>query len=280
MDVFQACVFLDISSEEWASLDMDMVNRQYRKMSLKCHPDKNRDDKGACERFRQLSDAKKKMEEYLDEDVCSDEGDWGDECGGLYSLYKARVVRFLKGLMGTHFQEGAFEQFCRERVLVLAHRMDVKVVEYMYRLLETNREPLEVSDAFLDELRAIVKSKQECASNTASYTIHPTLEDLLHDKVYLLKVGDETFYVPLWVDETEFMDKNGNTIQVTCLPQLPDNITIDEDNHIHVYHCFDRYNAALIHVLPGEGIAVPNDIDMYDVSRRSDVIVHGNVKTV
>ena len=178
--------------------------------------------------------------------------------------------------------------------------MDRKLLQYIYWILERNREVWEVDEEFLRQVLDILQQKNH------RYIIRPSLDDLFHDRVYTLAVGEEMFYVPLWVDEIEFVNAAGHTIQVQCQPCLPDGVTIDGDNHIHVLSsallqrvgpelCFatsrpllgddgwekvrgylDSVGVAdtLVTTYYGCGIAIPNDLDMYDVSTRSDVYVY------
>jgi hypothetical protein len=118
--------------------------------------------------------------------------------------------------------------------------------------------------------------------------VRPTLEDLFHDKVFKYTEGIDTFYVPLWVDETTFQDASGQEVTILSIPTLPGHVTIDADNHIHIYTevgedpievCkgFAILPSVLVRdvtVFEGRGIAIPNGEDIYDVHRQGDVVVH------
>ena len=47
-------------------------------------------------------------------------------------------------------------------------------------------------------------------------------------------VGDKTYFVPLWHNELYFGDEKSNEgeIIVKCVPELPENISIDENNNL------------------------------------------------
>ncbi len=125
--------------------------------------------------------------------------------------------------------------------------------------------------------------------------IRPTLDDLFRDKVCKYTQGVDTFYVPLWIDVNTFEDAHGQEITITSMPILPDNITIDDDNHIHVYvnddpstECVTVWSGLTVSidelvntvtVFPGAGIALRNVHDIYNVEQRGDVIFHrGNLR--
>jgi len=55
----------------------------------------------------------------------------------------------------------------------------------------------------------------------------------LESNIYKLTVNGEVYFVPLWHDLVYF-DASGCEIIVKCLPELPDHVTIDENNVLHV----------------------------------------------
>jgi hypothetical protein len=74
------------------------------------------------------------------------------------------------------------------------------------------------------------------------YILVPKLNDLLEDKIYKLLVDGKYFMVPLWYDEVFFeYDMNINNtkkeikeIRVKCVPDIDENMCIDEDNNLIV----------------------------------------------
>ncbi len=126
--------------------------------------------------------------------------------------------------------------------------------------------------------------------------LNPNLDDLLNQSVYKLKRGDsETLFVPLWHRELEY-----DGVFVDCVPTLPDNIWLDELNNIHVKCGFkvgDLWGKDLVDIQVGDrtynldvgllrlvswqtvridglGIPVPNEADIFNVSRLSSVYAH------
>ena len=105
-------------------------------------------------------------------------------------------------------------------------------------------------------------------------------------------------FVPLWHRELEY-----DGVFVDCVPTLPDNIWLDELNNIHVKCGFkvgDLWDKDVvdIHVgtrvynldvgllrlvskqiveIDGQGIPVPNEADIFNVSRLSSVYAHVEV---
>jgi hypothetical protein len=63
--------------------------------------------------------------------------------------------------------------------------------------------------------------------------LNPSIDDLLEHNVYKLKINDSIYFVPLWNNEVYF-DGSGCDIIVKCIPELPTNITIDDNNVLYV----------------------------------------------
>jgi hypothetical protein len=76
----------------------------------------------------------------------------------------------------------------------------------------------------------LIKEKYK---NDSVYVLNPSIDDLLESNIYKLYVNNEYCYVPLWESETYF-DISGCEVIVFCEPELPENITIDEYNNIHI----------------------------------------------
>jgi hypothetical protein len=130
--------------------------------------------------------------------------------------------------------------------------------------------------------------------------LNPNIDDLLNQSVYKLKQEDGTIlFVPLWHRELEY-----DGVFVDCLPTLPDNVGLDEDNNIHVNCALkvaDLWDKDEVEVLVGSraynldinrlrlvskqvvqmeglGIPVPNEADIFNVSRLSSVYAHVEIE--
>jgi hypothetical protein len=150
--------------------------------------------------------------------------------------------------------------------------------------------------------------------------LHPSLDDLLENRIYKLEWSGHIYFVPLWHSELYFQNcsnnDNDNDIDidididnnpnekdfvVRCIPNLPKNVSIDENNNLIVRHCvpfsFSLFESNTISfslekrtwnisldklilkqeqlvVLKREGIAKINEKDMYNVDRRSDLYLY------
>lgn len=81
------------------------------------------------------------------------------------------------------------------------------------------------------------KSSSTCENecmNTLTYTIGPSITDLLCDNVYKLEVNSKTYLVPLWRRMNVYDYDDTTELIVLCCPKLPPNIYIDENNNVYV----------------------------------------------
>jgi hypothetical protein len=117
----------------------------------------------------------------------------------------------------------------------------------------------------------------------------------VQNNVYKLEVDEILYYVPLWHTELYF-DSN---IIVKCIVDLPENVEIDEDNNIIIEHhisissLWDKEFITInidnlsiditvsqlfirkfqIVVLKCKGISQIDEHDIYNIEKKSDVIV-------
>ncbi len=69
MNITEALNILELSGISATDLKLDIVQKQYRKIALKCHPDKNGNTTESCKKFQELRDAYELVLKMLDEDV-------------------------------------------------------------------------------------------------------------------------------------------------------------------------------------------------------------------
>jgi hypothetical protein len=162
----------------------------------------------------------------------------------------------------------------------------------VYNFILKNKEILHISNELVDKLKNIIIDKYK---DVNIYILKPSLDELLNDRIYKLVIDENTYYVPLWHNELEF---DGDII-VKCIPELPENIIIDENNNIH-FHLKLVFSNEILHVnninievinnlqIPvsklsikkkqsyiffKKGISVIKEKDIYNVEERSDIIV-------
>ena len=115
--------------------------------------------------------------------------------------------------------------------LKLFEGMDKERAISVYDFLFQYKKILHLDDSILEKVREIIAEKYK---NIEIVEINPSLFDLFENNIYKLELEEEIYFVPLWHNEMVFESKIGKEIIVKCVPELPENISIDENNNIIV----------------------------------------------
>jgi len=219
-----------------------------------------------------------------------------------YSILKNFVNSLFDGELNTVVIFSIVKKImtiCEDKSIELLKNIDKHLLKKIYEMVMMYREVLHFSVEFLEKINEIVKLKFD---NDERIIIHPLLDDLFENNLYKLTVDGESYIVPLWHHHLIY-DSNkdeSKEIYVDCYPILPENIRIDTDNNIDVFiemtitdiwskdviefslgsriFSFKRkqllmktYQQIILH---NEGIPFVNLTDIYDVTRKSHIIVH------
>jgi hypothetical protein len=235
MDEKSARYVLGIDNE--IQITADLLKRQYRINALRYHPDKN-SSPHANEQFHLVRDAY----DYL-----------SDNNSPIDNLSYAEMLREFLNTKSPVIQIiiTKLSHMCEDNAIRLINSIDKLILIDIYKLLIVHQEILYIPNIFIEEINKILVSKtkgDECI------LLNPSLEDLLNDNVYKLSINEYTFFVPLWHDELIY-DNSGCDLYVKCIPVLPDNVKIDDNNNIIVmlkYKISDIFQTDVINVLIGD----------------------------
>ena len=64
--------------------------------------------------------------------------------------------------------------------------------------------------------------------------LNPSLKDVLQNHISVLQHANQTFYVPLWHSELHYRVDLDKQLIVKCMPVLPDHMSIDVNNELHI----------------------------------------------
>ena len=134
--------------------------------------------------------------------------------------------------------------------------------------------------------------------------LRPTLDDIMNDNVYKCKFKSFQLIIPLWHHELTY-GENENEFDVKIIPSLPsNNYWIDTDNNLNQYveySLYELWNYAIeekymevffgkkrllfyphhlnlkekqIWTWKNEGFSQINSHNIYDISKRSDILLH------
>lgn len=227
---------IDLSIVNINDITLDYLKKQYRRLALKNHPDKNNNTAESTIRFQQINEAY----DYLRRELKHLSDDDDDDCdvSGLHetSLYSDILTGFMKTMFA-----GAHDDILTKVVndIIVAGKkissrlfddLDKDTAFNVYSFLSTNRSVLHLSQDILDLIRDVVLKKYD---NIEVYRLNPSILDLMNNNVYKLYVNDKLYLVPLWHNEAYF-DGSGCEIMVICDPELPTGVSLDDDNNIYV----------------------------------------------
>ena len=296
----------------------ETIRRQYKMLALKYHPDKNKAD-GAADKYCEIKEAH--------DVLCLSEARPTEDptCRGWFTKYgldKTALGSSTYARAASDFFEMIYndEQLqrrvfhpllmrvvgsCEEKALDMFKKMEKKKARKLYDILILYQDTLHLSADILVKIRGIIEgpegeSTEESIPVEDIVVLNPNIDDLLNQSVYKLKQEDGTIlFVPLWHRELEY-----DGVFVDCLPTLPDNVGLDEDNNIHVNCALkvaDLWDKEEVEVLVGHraynldinrlrlvskqvvqmeglGIPVPNEADIFNVSRLSSVYAHVEIE--
>ena len=223
---------IDLSKAEWKGnhLSLEYLKKRYHKMALKNHPDKNGNSLEAKEKFQKINDAY----EYLKREISisEPEPEIDKEEGTYESILKTFIFGIMKGeyndIISSIIQDVVTG--CKKISLKLFEDLNKERAMEVYSFLSKYKNILHISQDTIHAVREIVleKCKEDCV-----YILNPSIDDLLENNVYKLELNKTLYFVPLWHDELYF-DGSGCDIIVKCIPDLPNNIYIDENNNLFV----------------------------------------------
>ena len=187
--------------------DEKVLAKAYRRQARLYHPDKNSSEEAALE-----FDLVKRAYDFLnahgyeDPNINIRDQSPTDYSNGLGAINKETLLNALNGI-------------------------DSKKVA---KLFDACKDIVNVSRELLTEWRSHSSSK------TTQHVIKTSLKQMLNDELYMLKHGDETLPIPLWYPSAHFELDEGNVVSVSITPDLPNNVSIDDENNITVIGTCDE----------------------------------------
>jgi hypothetical protein len=295
MDISHACNILELENT-WG-LSIDQLKKHYHKQALLNHPDKNGNTVESTERFQQIQEAY----EVLKREIVFADSENTEEAE---SHLKDNGYMFFAKIFLQEIIQGKYHDIilsivesvisgCKVISLRVLEDLDKDTGVYIYDFFVKYKYILRIDDGLLERMRNIILEK---CSNAQLYILNPGLKDLLDNNIYKLAIGDKTYFVPLWHDELYFDDD----IVVKCIPQLPENVELDDQSNIHfivrIPFTFSLLDQKVItvklanrtidvpidnlkfrkiqkYVFAKQGITIMNEKNIYDVEKKSNIIV-------
>lgn len=314
MNLIIALELLDISTDEIdvSNITHEYLKKQYHKMALKWHPDKNGNSYSSKDRFQKINEAY----EYLCDELhlINDDNPNTNFTDVRYNknenpnhMYVSILSKYLMILLKGDYNEVLIQIVkdivigCKSISIKMFEDLDKHKAVEVYHLLCKYKDVFCISDNTLELVSSVIKEKYK---NDKVFILNPTLKDLIENNMYKLYVDNKLYLVPLWHNEMYFDAADGSEIIVLCKPELPDHITIDEDNNIHICkqisikkdltnmiynneplyveiinkkHAFSLSKLYIkkqqAYIIKGQGISKIVENDIYNVNFKGDIIV-------
>jgi hypothetical protein len=309
---------IDFTKISYTEINLKYLKHQYRMLALKHHPDKNGNTESSNEDFKKINEAYHYLKreigesEEINDEGTTDEGVTPEEEIDSSSLYFNILRIFIRTFFNENYNNSSDVLIKLANDIIISgkkithklfYKIDKEIVYSIYTFLSTYRTTLHLSDDIINTLRNIVVQKYD---EVEVYKLNPSINDLLNNNVYKLVVENEVYLVPLWHHECYF-DSSGCEIIVVCEPELPVYITIDEDNNICVekeivkeelsdlflddaqieINIGNKQVSVLFsqlyikreqyYKIKNEGLSKIKS-DIYDVSEKTDIIIHITIK--
>ena len=244
---------------EIGNLSLEKLKKKYHKLALLHHPDKNGNSADANEKFQKIGHAydilKKELIILDGVDGLGDLGDLGDSNSynnSNSSSYENNTgYSFILNMFIQSIYSGKYNEIissvikdiivgCKEISLKMFEKLDKEKTLMVYDFILKYKNIFRLDDSILNNVREILVEKFK---NIQIYIINPSIDDLFENNIYKLEVNKQIYFVPLWHSELYFdgdNDENNDEnnvkddIIVKCIPELPNYISIDENNNLIV----------------------------------------------
>ena len=309
MELKEALEILELDSN-FNKLDLEYLKKRYHKMALKWHPDKNGNTSESTEKFKQINEAYEVLKREIH--LFSPDTDQEDPNPYDTSTYINILNHFIDSIVKGTYSEVLSSIIkdivsgCKEISLKLFEKCDKDSILAIYNFIIKYKEIMHISDSIINKVREIILEKYK---DVLIILLNPTLDDLFENNVYKLQHNDKTYLVPLWhgtsyydiepISQTQSELKVGELI-VKCIPDLPSEIEIDEDNNLYVESkvsfTFSLFNQKSITikigkksfevplelisfkqtqnvVLKGQGLSLVDESNMYNIDKKAHIFV-------
>ena len=221
-----------IGFDENEPITTDELKRKYRRLALQFHPDKNGNSAESTENFKLIHEAY----EYLQMHIGSQTQDetTPDTTSEANDDYMTMLQRFIESIIQSPNMSDIIKEIvmngCKKVSTRLFENMSKDTSMELLSFISKHRNILHIDQDTIQSVREIILEKYK---NDQIYILNPSLDDLLENNIYKLDVDGKIYLVPLWHSEVYF-DGSGCDVIVQCIPDLPANMYIDENNALHV----------------------------------------------
>jgi hypothetical protein len=304
MSIEIACKILDIDYLQVSNLTNDQLKKKYHKLALQYHPDKNGNTLETKEYFQKINEAYHYLDSLLESNPKS------NSFVRTNSLEMNNYIHILSSFISSIIKcENNYEDIissiiqsivtgCKDISLKLFEGVTKDNSLEIYNFLCKYKNILYINEDIIKQVRDVIISKYK---DDKIFIVNPSMDDLFENNIYKLIIDEEMFLVPLWHNELYF-DAHGNEVIVFCVPELPENVSIDENNNLLVRielaskDFWNILNDSVINIVLGkkgftinvsslylkktqkyvfrkQGISKIQEKDPYDIKEKSDILI-------
>jgi hypothetical protein len=295
MNIQKAYNILDLTS----NFSLKELKHNYHLKALKYHPDKNSED-NAKEKFIEVNEAYDFLLTYLEIQNENKHHSQSDYISLMKNFMHITGINIGNEPLDDIIK--LFSEKSSKYSLIMLKKLNKETAVKLYHYFSKYKDVFSLDSTIIDEMKNILREK---IKDDNFIILNPNINNLFNDDLYKLDFNNDIYYIPLWHSEISYdlsanENKNNSSLIIKCIPTLPEHISIDHFNNIHIQmktSILDIFSKENLPISCGEkvfeipisdlyiktnqtytfykkGISSINTKEIYDVSRKSNIYVH------